>query len=133
MGIVCVLEMDSIVIYSSVQQHQYNDYDHDITVTSSCRGGNSHAKVHPGRHVLRELWAVLQLVVLHAELLVGLPPGLHVEVAVRALLVGVLLLGGLHAGSSRDPKPLLLVVAPVATVSVYVIVGECNARNEDKE
>lgn len=71
------------------------------------------------RDILRELRSILQFVILDTEFLMCLPPAHHVEVAVGALLVAVLLLGGLHARGSGDPQTLFLVVAPVSAVPVY--------------
>lgn len=67
---------------------------------------------------VRKLWALFQLVVLQVELLRNLSPVVNVEEEVRSSLVRVCLCKRFHAGRSRYPDSLFLVISPVSVVPV---------------
>lgn len=67
---------------------------------------------------VRKLWALFQLVVLQVELLRNLSPVVNVEEEVRSSLVRVCLRKRFHAGRSRYPDSLFLVISPVSVVPV---------------
>ena len=74
------------------------------------------------RHVVVErrgqMRALFQLVIVEVEILGHLAPAMTVKVVVDAPLIGAGLDLRLHAGTPRDPDPLVFVIPPVSVVSV---------------